>query len=256
MSVTKEPVILDHPSANHGPRPDGMAIDMLLLHYTGMRSAEEALTRLCDPASEVSAHYLIDEAGAIYRLVAEDRRAWHAGRAFWAGETDINSCSIGIEIANPGHEFGYRDFPQAQMRAVEWLCLDILSRYPIPARRVLGHSDVAPDRKEDPGELFDWAGLARAGVGIWPPQDAAPASHETPSVEEIQRSLIRLGYAVEATGLMDAETRSALLAFQRHWLPNGMTGARDPRTAWRLGQVLKAFLDGENSDLRSGPRGV
>lgn len=256
MSATDEPVILDHSSANHGPRPDGMTVDMLLLHYTGMRSAEEALTRLCDPASEVSAHYLIDEGGAIYRLVDEGRRAWHAGLAFWAGETDINSRSIGVEIANPGHEFGYRAFPEIQMRALKGLCLDILSRHPIPARRVLGHSDVAPGRKEDPGELFDWAGLAEAGIGVWPVSDTAPADFEAPFIQKIQSDLARLGYGVEATGLMNAETRSALLAFQRHWLPDGMTGARDPRTAWRLQQVLKAFLDTENSDLRSEARGV
>ena len=236
----------ERPSPNHGPRAEGMTIDMLLLHYTGMRSADEALERLCEPASEVSAHYLIDEAGAIYRLVDEECRAWHAGRAIWAGESDINGCSIGIEIVNPGHEFGYRGFPAAQMRALGALCQGILSRHPIPARRVLGHSDVAPARKEDPGELFDWPALARAGIGLWPPIEDPPVPYAAPAIEEIQRNLARIGYAVEPTGIMNAESRSALLAFQRHWLPECMTGARDPQTAWRLEQVLKAFIESEN----------
>lgn len=239
-------VCRERPSPNHGPRAEGMTIDMLLLHYSGMRSADEALERLCDLASEVSAHYLIDETGAIYRLVDEERRAWHAGRAAWAGESDINGCSIGIEIVNPGHEFGYHGFPATQMRALEALCLAILSRHPIPARRVLGHSDVAPDRKEDPGELFDWPALARAGIGLWPPVEDPPTLYEAPAIEEIQRNLTRIGYAVEPTGIMNAESRSALLAFQRHWLPERMTGARDPHTAWRLEQVLKAFIESEN----------
>lgn len=188
----------------------------------------------------------------VYRLVDESRRAWHAGRAYWAGETDVNSRSVGIEIVNPGHEFGYRAFAASQMRALEMLCLKILARHPIPARRVLGHSDVAPSRKEDPGELFDWSALATAGIGIWPPLEHPPASYGTPSIEEIQRNLACLGYAVEVTGQMDSQSRSTLLAFQRHWLANGMTGARDPQTGWRLEQVLKAFADSENSDLRSG----
>ena len=157
--------IRDLPSPNHGPRRPGAAIDMLVLHYTGMRTAGAALDRLRDPAAKVSAHYLVDEAGAVFRLVPEERRAWHAGRAFWAGETDVNGRSIGIELANPGHRHGYRPFPEAQMAALEALCRDILSRRAVPAGRVLGHSDVAPGRKPDPGELFDWRRLARAGSG-------------------------------------------------------------------------------------------
>jgi N-acetylmuramoyl-L-alanine amidase len=232
--------ITQRPSPNHGPRLDGGRIDMLVLHYTGMRSAAEAIRRLCDPAAEVSAHYLIDEAGAIFQLVDEERRAWHAGRAAWAGESDINNCSIGIELANPGHEFGYRVFPEPQMEALVDLCSGILARHPIPADRVLGHSDVAPDRKEDPGELFDWTRLGRAGIGIWPEKTGMPADHEAGSLVDIQRGLGRLGYGIEMSGQMDSETRSALLAFQRHWLPDQITGARDPATAWRLLEVLKA----------------
>lgn len=235
--------IIQRPSPNHGPRPEGAEIDMLVLHYTGMRTAGEALQRLCDSAAEVSAHYLIDETGEIHQLVAEARRAWHAGRATWAGAADINGCSIGIELVNPGHEFGYRPFPEPQMQALEELCAGILERHPIPAHRVLGHCDVAPARKEDPGELFDWPRLAKAGIGLWPAITPMPNSHAPSSMADLQRDLRRLGYGIEETGQMDAATRSALLAFQRHWLPGHMTGARDPRTDWRLREVLKAALD-------------
>ena len=162
----------DRQSPNHGARRGG-PVDILLLHYTGMPSTAAALNRLCDPAAAVSAHYLVGEDGAIWRLVQEDRRAWHAGEAFWAGETDINSRSIGIEIANPGHGPDYRPFPKAQMAAVERLAAGILARHPIQPHRVLAHSDVAPGRKQDPGELLDWRRLAAAGIGLWSDADAA-----------------------------------------------------------------------------------
>ena len=147
------------PSPNFGPRAPDKPIDILLIHYTGMESAEAALDRLCDPAAQVSAHYLIEEDGTIWSLVDEQHRAWHAGIAYWAGETDINSRSIGIELVNPGHELGYRPFPMPQMEALAGLAREILARHTIPNHRVLGHSDVAPERKCDPGELFDWAWL-------------------------------------------------------------------------------------------------
>ena len=236
----QEPV--QRPSPNHGPRPDGCPIDMLVLHYTGMRTTEEALWRLCEPEAEVSAHYLIDEDGTVLQLVDEDCRAWHAGQGSWAGESDINSCSIGIELVNPGHTFGYRPFPETQMRALEVVCLEILARHSIPAHRVLGHSDVAPGRKEDPGELFDWPRLARAGIGIWPERHPMPDRYTAGSMAEIQHDLSRLGYAVEVSGQMDYQARSALLAFQRHWLADRLTGAGDPATAWRLQEVLKVAL--------------
>ena len=140
---------------------------MLVLHYTGMPSAAAALARLCDPGAKVSAHYLVDEDGTVQALVAEQNRAWHAGVSFWRGATGLNDRSIGIEIVNPGHEFGYRPFPPAQMQAVRELCRGILARWPIPARNVVAHSDIAPNRKQDPGELFDWRGLAAAGIGLW-----------------------------------------------------------------------------------------
>src|SRR6202035_3131150 len=155
-------------SPNHGPRPEPARIDMLVIHYTGMITAAAALERLCDPDARVSAPYVIEEDGAIWRLVPENRRAFHAGVSCWEGESDLNAVSLGIEIVNPGHEWGYRPFPADQVSALEELCCDILSRNLIPPHRIVGHSDIAPDRKSDPGELFDWPRLARAGIGIWP----------------------------------------------------------------------------------------
>lgn len=149
-------------SPNFNERIGYAAPNMIVLHYTGMKTAKDALERLCDPAAEVSAHYVIDEDGTLYQLVDEEKRAWHAGVSKWDGETDINSASIGIELVNPGHEFGYRAFPAAQMEALAKLCKDIMTRHDI--QTVLGHSDIAPERKQDPGELFDWQWLADAGV--------------------------------------------------------------------------------------------
>lgn len=225
------------PSHSHGPRDPGTVIDMLVLHYTGMRTGAEALGRLRDAAAEVSAHYLVDEDGRILRLVPEDRRAWHAGIAWWRGHSDINNRSIGVEIVNPGHEFGYRPFPEAQMAAVEALCRDIIGRHAgIPARNVVGHSDVAPWRKEDPGELFDWARLAAAGVGLWPDQAAVDAA--TPEGGDARDLLERIGYRV--TG--DSSVEKALIAFQRHFRPADLGGVADADTLRRLRAVL-ALVD-------------
>ena len=218
---------IDRPSPNHNARPEGQAVDILLLHYTGMPSAEAALDRLCDPEAEVSAHYCIDEDGTLYRLVPEERRAWHAGRALWDGAEDINGRSIGIELVNPGHEFGYRPFPEAQMARLKDLALEILARHPIPPARVLGHSDVAPLRKEDPGELFDWQGLAAAGIGVWP--DAPAPLTAFPGEAEVKAALARLGY-----GYLDQDLGAVLRAFQRHFRPAAITGDLDAETAARL----------------------
>ena len=157
------------PSPNYGERVGGRAVDMILLHYTGMPDADGALARLCTDGSEVSAHYVVMEDGRIVQCVRETLRAWHAGVSSWAGETDINSCSIGIEIVNRGHDWGYPDYPSRQIAAVTALCRGIMLRHKIPARRVLGHSDVAPTRKKDPGEKFPWQSLAASGVGLWVP---------------------------------------------------------------------------------------
>ena len=235
-----------HPSPNREPRPDGGTIDILLIHYTGMRSTAAALDRLTDPGAKVSCHYLIDEDGAIYALVPEAARAWHAGAAFWAGERDINSRSVGIELANPGHEFGYRAFPRAQMEALVALSRDILRRHPIPPERVLGHSDVAPARKQDPGELFDWHYLARAGIGLWPFADGTPRSQpDDRGPAAFQRDLARFGYGLEATGDVDQATRIVTAAFQRHFRQHRVDGVADTETRTRLKTILASIGQGE-----------
>ncbi|PCJ60103.1 MAG: N-acetylmuramoyl-L-alanine amidase [Rhodospirillaceae bacterium] len=242
MGVT----IFEHPSPNCEPRPQGVAIDTLVLHYTGMKTAKAALARLCDPKAGVSAHYLIDEAGQITALVPEEARAWHAGKACWQGAENLNDRSIGVEIANPGHEFGYRPFPEAQMAALEGLLLGILARHTIAPARVLGHSDIAPDRKEDPGELFDWQRLARAGIGRWPdnqrlnnqrPENTQPP----PPIGKVQTMLHQIGYAVPLTGQADAATEKVIAAFQRHFRPARIDGVADGETVARL----RALLEGE-----------
>lgn len=236
--------LIDAPSPNHEPRPVGTSIDMLVVHYTGMETGEAALARLRDPAAKVSAHYMIEEDGRIFRLVAEDRRAWHAGVSFWAGNTDVNSRSIGIEIVNPGHEFGYRPFPAAQMEAFVVLARQILARHPIPPRNVVGHSDVAPSRKTDPGELFDWERLARLGIGLWPsvspPVEVAfhAAKHEisADAITTAQRLLAEYGYGV-ADGALDA-TGKVIEAFQRHFRPARVDGVLDGETFLRLKSLV------------------
>jgi N-acetylmuramoyl-L-alanine amidase len=222
------------PSPNHGPRPTPSRVDLLILHYTGMTSAAAALDRLCDPAAEVSAHYLIAEDGTAWQLVEETRRAWHAGRGFWAGASNINDRSIGIELVNPGHEHGYRPFPEPQIAALERLCRAILARHPIAAERVLGHSDIAPERKTDPGELFPWERLARAGIGLWPDFAAGDALADAGDIRAAQRRLARIGYDARLTGRLDAATRAILTAFQRHWRPEDCAGGLDAETARRI----------------------
>jgi len=225
-------------SPNFDARPGAGTVDMLILHYTGMRTAKEALDRLCDPAAKVSAHYLIEEDGTAWRLVNEGRRAWHAGISSWRGRSDINGASIGIELANPGHEFGYRPFPEPQMAAFEELAREILARHPIPARHVLGHSDVAPQRKQDPGELFDWERLARAKIGLWPDFDASAQSPQ--GTAELQAALAEIGYGCPASGELDAETQAVLAAFQRHFRPALCNGQPDEETRHRIAVLARA----------------
>ena len=215
--------VIERPSPNFDRRPAEAPIDMLVLHYTGMETAEIAVSRLCDPEAKVSAHYVIDEDGTVQRLVAEDRRAWHAGAAFWRGETDINGRSVGIELVNPGHEFGYRPFPEAQMAALETLARDILARHPIPARNVVGHSDVAPRRKRDPGELFDWPRLAAAGIGPWP--------EECGESGDVVAMLAEYGYET-------VDLEKTVEAFQRRFRPARIDGIADAETAGRLRALI------------------
>lgn len=225
--------IAERPSPNFDARPGDGRVDMLILHYTGMRTAQEALDRLCDPAARVSAHYLIDEDGAATRLIAEEKRAWHAGVSSWRGRTDINGASIGIELVNPGHEFGYRSFPEQQMAALEALATGILGRHPIPARHVIGHSDIAPLRKQDPGEIFDWPRLARASIGFWP--DFTRRSPPTRlDLRKSQSQLGEIGYFCPQSGAQDAVTTAAILAFQRHFRPGRCDGVLDTETAHRI----------------------
>ena len=212
---------------------------MLLLHYTGMPTGRAALARLCDPAARVSAHYLIEEDGRIFALVAEERRAWHAGQAYWQQATDINARSIGIELVNPGHDWGYRRFPEPQMQALLGLAQDVVQRHRIPADRVLGHSDVAPGRKQDPGELFDWRRLAAAGLGLWPASDFVISVHAPvlaagmsgPAVFDLQTALAAIGYHLEGTASFDPVTELAVIAFQRHFRQNRIDGVADQETA-------------------------
>jgi N-acetylmuramoyl-L-alanine amidase len=219
---------------------------MLLLHYTGMESAEAALDWLTREESKVSCHYLIDEEGRITQMVRESERAWHAGQSLWSGETDLNSCSIGIEIHNPGHDFDYREFPEAQMRAVIALCSDILARHAIPSHRVLAHSDIAPGRKRDPGEKFDWRMLAEAGIGLWvPPAEitndgALGPGDENASVLEFQEQLAAFGYGVETTGTYGRGLESVVQAFQRHFRPARVDGIADASTRETLKRLLAA----------------
>lgn len=206
-------------------------IDTLVIHYTGMMPTERARDWLCDPASKVSAHYLLDEDGTTWRLVAEEDRAWHAGVGCWRGWRDINSRSIGIELSNPGHYYGYRDFPDAQIMALIALSRDILSRHPIPAHNIVAHSDIAPDRKIDPGELFPWARLAAAGIGLWPDMDHA-IENQAPVYDAPLVALSEIGYDTQSQA---AET--VISAFQRRFRPSCFDGVLDDETKQRIGQV-------------------
>ena len=234
-----------HPSPNHGPRAQGAPIDMLVLHYTGMESAEVALQRLCDPRTEVSTHYLVCEDGNVLQCVPEARRAWHAGRSFWKGEKDINSRSIGIEIVNPGHEFGYHSFSETQIEAVTVLSQDICGRHDILPWMVLAHSDIAPDRKQDPGELFPWDKLAAAGVGLYVEPHPIVAGllmqkgDRGQPVEALQSMLGLYGYDVDINGVFDEKTLYVVRAFQRHFRPEKVDGVADHSTIETLNSLLR-----------------
>jgi N-acetylmuramoyl-L-alanine amidase len=232
----------DAPSPNFDERR--APPDMIILHYTGMQTAAAAIERLRDPAARVSAHYVVEEDGRVHRLVPEERRAWHAGKSWWQGETDCNGASIGIEIVNPGHEFGYRAFPEAQVEAVIALIDGVRTRWTVPDTRIVGHSDVAPSRKQDPGELFPWQRLAEAGHGLW--LEAAPAPGPALKVGDtgvgvfaLQAGLHRLGYEPRPGGEYDDETRITVEAFQRHWRPGRVDGVADGETRARLMGVLQ-----------------
>jgi N-acetylmuramoyl-L-alanine amidase len=235
--------VKQRPSPNHNARPAGTPIDTLVLHYTGMQSAEAALGRLCDAGARVSSHYLLDEDGALWQLVPDERRAWHAGPSFWRGHTDINSRSIGVEIVNPGHEWGYRAFPPAQMQALVRLCRELLSRHPILRQNVVAHSDIAPDRKQDPGELFDFSRLACHGIGIFPACVAdlgvGDIVTDAAGLAPVRADLAAVGYDVAGEGAWDPRLAAILAAFQRHWRPEAVTGNADAGTRARLAAVAR-----------------
>jgi N-acetylmuramoyl-L-alanine amidase len=241
--------VIDRPSPNFDART--RPIDLVVLHYTGMQNAEIALARLTDaapvagkypgpwqakdvapnaPLGKVSAHYVVAEDGGVYRLVAEEHRAWHAGASSWDGEGDVNHRAIGIEIVNGGHDFGLPDFPDVQIEAVIALVGGIMERWALKPARVVGHCDVAPDRKLDPGEKFPWKKLADAGVSIWPEPYRGPLPESDDVVAHTQQQLAVFGYDVQATGAMDGATKSALIAFQRRFRPHQIDGALDDET--------------------------
>lgn len=219
---------------------------MLVLHYTGMQTGEAALERLRDPsAPRVSCHWLVEEDGRVFRLVPEERRAWHAGQSFWKGERGLNAASIGIELVNPGHEWGYRAYPDAQMASLFALVDEIRGRWTIPDWRIIGHSDVAPGRRSDPGELFPWKRLAEAGHGLWvepPPSPGPPLGEgdEGTGVFALQAGLTRLGYDCAPSGAFDEATKTIVTAFQRHWRPERVDGVADGETRARLVALLRA----------------
>lgn len=250
--------LVDRPSPNFDART--RAIDLVVLHYTGMQDGETALRRLTDPApvagrypgpwldksaapdaplAAVSAHYVVGEDGLVYRIVAEQNRAWHAGASSWLGEGDVNSRAIGIEIVNGGHDFGLPDYPTAQIEAVIALLRDILGRHQLKPSQVVGHSDIAPDRKQDPGEKFPWKRLADAGVAIWPEPGGAASGGET-AIITLQTELAGIGYAVSRSGVMDGQTKAALMAFQRRFRPALVDGAADAETQQLLAALARS----------------
>lgn len=232
------------PSPNFNERPEAAPIDILVLHYTGMKTAEAAIELLCSPHAKVSSHYVVDEAGRVTQLVPEEKRAWHAGVSSWAGIQDVNGRSIGIEIANGGHDGGCPPYPDVQMKSVEALCAEIVSRHSIKPRSVVAHSDIAPERKSDPGEWFDWARLARAGVGIWvepvPIMDGPvlELGDRGDTVSELQFRLANYGYGIEVLGVYDAKTEAVVRAFQRHFRPAKVDGVADISTVATLRLLL------------------
>ena len=235
-----------HPSPNVSERRGGMVPSILVMHYTGMPSAAKAIDWLARPESKVSCHYVIDEHGHVTQMVPERLRAWHAGVSYWAGERDINSASIGIEIQNPGHEDGYHPFPRTQMRAVRDLAADIAARWAIPPERVLAHSDVAPLRKIDPGEKFDWRWLAQAGVGLWvapTPRRSDDCGGSDEAMVDAARSMLgAFGYGVDVDGAAGADLAPVVRAFQRHFRPERVDGIVDRSTLGTLERLLSALI--------------
>ena len=237
------------PSANYGDRNKARPPDMIVLHYTGMPDVEGAIAKLCTAGTDVSAHYIVLEDGRIVQCVPENRRAWHAGVSCWAGEEDINSCSIGIEIVNRGHDWGYPDFPSRQIAAVIALCRGIMLRRDVPPHRVLAHSDVAPSRKKDPGEKFPWHSLANSGVGHWVHPapivrgESLKLGAINNNVASVQAAFARYGYNIPTDGKFDGATMEVVTAFQRHFRPERVDGVADHSTMSTLHELLGSLPD-------------
>jgi N-acetylmuramoyl-L-alanine amidase len=208
--------VIDTPSPNFDER--ALPVSMIVLHYTGMVDAPSAIARLCDPESQVSCHYCVAEDGQILRMVNEEKRAWHAGASYWRGITDVNSASIGIEIVNPGHEFGYRPFPEEQIDALVPLVADIVGRHGITRGNIVGHSDIAPTRKQDPGELFPWSRLAKLRLALPRPTKCLMDPNWTDG--GFLLALERFGYDV-------SDKLAAVVAFQRRYRPELIDGEID-----------------------------
>lgn len=245
------------PSPNFDERPGLGRPDMIILHYTGMQFCHEAIHRLCDTKARVSSHYVVVETGSVVQLVPEGRRAWHAGVSTWAGDSDINSRSIGIEICNPGHDFGYPDFPSRQIAATITLCRAIMTRNIVPPENVLAHSDVAPARKQDPGEKFPWKLLSQSGVGLWVDvgkvfdQEAAKPNDSGVKITELQKMLSDYGYGIDINGRYDGTTTEVITAFQRHFRPSQVDGIADGATIQTLRKLLIAR---DSRPQKPGPR--
>ncbi|MEO0818038.1 MAG: N-acetylmuramoyl-L-alanine amidase [Pseudomonadota bacterium] len=254
--------IIQKPSPNFNDRRH--PLDMLVLHYTGMETGAAAEARLCDPAAEVSAHFVVREDGVVVQMVAEDKRAWHAGVSAWQGEGDLNSRSIGIEIVNGGHDFPASDgslpaYPEAQIAAVISLCRAILARHDIPRTRIVGHSDIAPARKADPGEHFPWQRLSECGIGIWPAQSPEMAGRvargkglepgdQGAPVERTQAMLLSIGYDLSVSASYDAQTEAVVRAFQRRWRPAQVTGQADLACLAAIASVRAHYCAAEDGE--------
>ena len=213
-------------SPNFNERPTPKKVDLIVIHYTGMVTAQAALTRLCEPAAQVSSHYLIEKNGYLHELVDEKKRAWHAGISFWKGETDINGISLGIELDNGGHDFGLPAYPEDQIKTLLLLLDKLVTQYSLHKERIIGHSDVAPTRKRDPGEHFPWLVLHKKGFGLWP--ESCAVNPEPQSIYEIQKKLGEIGYNCPFTGILDLQTTATIKAFQQHFTPQEITGTPTP----------------------------
>ena len=258
------------PSPNFDERTGLGRPDMIVLHYTGMQFCHEAIHRLCDTKARVSAHYVVHENGSIVQLVPEGMRAWHAGVSVWGGDPDVNSRSIGIEICNPGHDFGYPDFPSRQVAATITLCRSILTRQIIRPENIVAHSDVAPSRKNDPGEKFPWKRLSQSGIGLWVDVgtvadiEALKPNDAGTKITDLQRSLAEYGYGIDISGRYDVSTKEVVTAFQRHFRPSQVDGIADAATQQMLRKLLVACERSERlaaaiepeAEAKSEPKGL